>query len=195
MAYVMVLSHAEGSSRPYRAVSQDGPISASTARSISRVGADDVTWARTSFPRAIKQKTGRGVLLLLLFKSRAHRRPVNARVMKDIACLPRRDPKTFPFDASHDLRASGAVDRAGVAPFVISRVFDAPRSACGGRRARAPHPCSVPRLSVLAEKLDCAWRHLHYARMAYCRRCVASADPRACRLRLVFLNTSPLPRG
>ena len=62
--------------------------------------ADDVKWGkRTSFPRSVKQRAGETVLFsYIVFKSRAHRDQVNARVMKDKRVLPMMDPKTFAFD-------------------------------------------------------------------------------------------------
>ena len=62
--------------------------------------ADDVKWGkRTSFPRSVKQKAGETVFFsYIVFKSRAHRDQVNARVMKDKRVLPMMDPKTFAFD-------------------------------------------------------------------------------------------------
>ena len=62
--------------------------------------ANDVKWGkRTSFPRAIQQKSGETVFFsYIVFKSRAHRDRVNARVMKDKRLAPMMDPKTWPFD-------------------------------------------------------------------------------------------------
>ena len=61
--------------------------------------ADDVSWGkRTSFPRAVKQKSGETVFFsYIVYKSRAHRDAVNAKVMKDKRLT--MDPKTMPFDA------------------------------------------------------------------------------------------------
>lgn len=60
--------------------------------------ADDVAWGkRTSFPRSVKQATGETVVFsYIVYKSRAHRDRVMAKVMKD----PRLDfdPKRMPFD-------------------------------------------------------------------------------------------------
>lgn len=63
--------------------------------------ADDVKWGkRTSFPRSVQQKPGETVLFsYIVFKSRAHRDRVNARVMKDKRVAAMMDPKRFPFDA------------------------------------------------------------------------------------------------
>ena len=63
--------------------------------------ADDVKWGkRTSFPRSVKQKPGETVFFsYIVFKSRAHRDRVNARVMKDRRVAAMMDPKAFPFDA------------------------------------------------------------------------------------------------
>ena len=62
--------------------------------------ADDVKWGeRTSFPRAVKQRAGETVFFsYIVYKSRAHRDRVNARVMKDKRMRSMMDPKTFPFD-------------------------------------------------------------------------------------------------
>ena len=60
--------------------------------------ADDVKWGkRTSFPRSVKQKTGETVFLsYIVYKSRADRDRVNAKVMSD----PRMNMlgKAMPFD-------------------------------------------------------------------------------------------------
>lgn len=63
--------------------------------------ADDVKWGkRTSFPRAIKQKTGETVCFAyIVYKSRADRDRVNAKAMKDKRLSGMMDPKTLPFDA------------------------------------------------------------------------------------------------
>jgi uncharacterized protein YbaA (DUF1428 family) len=46
-----------------------------------------------------KQRAGETVFFsYIVYKSRAHRDRVNARVMKDKRVLPMTDPKTFPFD-------------------------------------------------------------------------------------------------
>jgi uncharacterized protein YbaA (DUF1428 family) len=62
------------------------------------VGDDlDVKWG-VPFPRRIKLKRGETVVLSwIVFKSRAHRDRVNARVMKDPR-LAKMDPKSMPFD-------------------------------------------------------------------------------------------------
>jgi uncharacterized protein YbaA (DUF1428 family) len=63
--------------------------------------ADDVKWGkRTSFPRAVKMKPGETVFFsYIVYKSRADRDRVNARVMKDKRLAGMMDPKTMPFDA------------------------------------------------------------------------------------------------
>jgi len=63
--------------------------------------ADDVKWGkRTSFPRAVKQKSGETVFFAyIVYKSRAERDRVNAKVMKDKRLAGMMDPKTLPFDA------------------------------------------------------------------------------------------------
>ena len=62
--------------------------------------ADDVTWGkRTSFPRSVKQKTGETVFFsYIVYKSRADRDRINAKVMKDKRLAKMMDPKTMPFD-------------------------------------------------------------------------------------------------
>ena len=58
----------------------------------------DVKWA-VPFPRMIKLKPGETVVFAwILFKSRAHRDRVNAKVMKDPR-LAKMDPKSMPFDS------------------------------------------------------------------------------------------------
>jgi uncharacterized protein YbaA (DUF1428 family) len=63
--------------------------------------ADDVTWGkRTSFPRSVKQKTGETVFFsYIVYKSRADRDRINAKVMKDKRLAKMMDPKAMPFDA------------------------------------------------------------------------------------------------
>jgi uncharacterized protein YbaA (DUF1428 family) len=52
-----------------------------------------------SFPRGIKTKSGETVLFsYIVFKSRAHRDRVNAKVMKDQRLAKMMDPKAMPFD-------------------------------------------------------------------------------------------------
>jgi uncharacterized protein YbaA (DUF1428 family) len=62
--------------------------------------ADDVTWGkRTSFPRSVKQKTGETVFFsYIVYKSRADRDRINAKVMKDKRLAKMMDPKAMPFD-------------------------------------------------------------------------------------------------
>ncbi|HZO57175.1 MAG TPA: DUF1428 family protein [Bryobacteraceae bacterium] len=62
--------------------------------------ADDVTWGkRTSFPRSVKQKNGETVFFsYIVYKSRADRDRINAKVMKDKRLAKMMDPKTMPFD-------------------------------------------------------------------------------------------------
>jgi uncharacterized protein YbaA (DUF1428 family) len=62
--------------------------------------ADDVKWGkRTSFPRSVKQKTGETVMFsYIVYKSRAARDRVNAKVMKDKRLAKMMDPKAMPFD-------------------------------------------------------------------------------------------------
>ena len=63
--------------------------------------ADDVKWGkRTSFPRSVKLKRGETVLFsFIVYKSRAHRDRVNAKVMKDPRITGMGDMKDMPFDA------------------------------------------------------------------------------------------------
>jgi uncharacterized protein YbaA (DUF1428 family) len=62
--------------------------------------ADDVTWGkRTSFPRSVKQKNGETVFFsYIVYKSRADRDRINAKVMKDKRLAKMMDPKAMPFD-------------------------------------------------------------------------------------------------
>jgi uncharacterized protein YbaA (DUF1428 family) len=63
--------------------------------------ADDVKWGkRTSFPRSVKLKPGETVMFSwIVYKSRAHRDRVNAKVMKDPRLADMMVPKGLPFDA------------------------------------------------------------------------------------------------
>jgi uncharacterized protein YbaA (DUF1428 family) len=63
--------------------------------------ADDVSWGkRTSFPRSVKQKNGETVFFsYIVYKSRADRDRINAKVMKDKRLAKMMDPKAMPFDA------------------------------------------------------------------------------------------------
>src|SRR2546430_133877 len=63
--------------------------------------ADDVSWGkRTSFPRSVKQKSGETVVFsYIVYKSRADRDRVNAKVMKDKRLAKMMDIKSLPFDA------------------------------------------------------------------------------------------------
>ena len=64
--------------------------------------ADDVKpGKRTSFPQSVRLKRGETVFFsYIVFKSRAHRDRVNARVMKDPRITGMGDVKDMPFDAS-----------------------------------------------------------------------------------------------
>jgi uncharacterized protein YbaA (DUF1428 family) len=54
---------------------------------------------RTSFPQSVKLKDDETVVFAyIVFKSRAHRDKVNAKVMKDPRLANMMDPKTMPFD-------------------------------------------------------------------------------------------------
>ena len=72
-----------------------------TARSSTReCVADDVKpGKRTSFPQSVKLKPGETVVFSwIVYKSRAHRDRVNAKVMKDPRLAEMMDPKAMPFD-------------------------------------------------------------------------------------------------
>ncbi|MGA7489084.1 MAG: DUF1428 domain-containing protein [Xanthobacteraceae bacterium] len=62
--------------------------------------ADDVKVGKwTSFPRSVKLKPGETVVLSwIVYKSRAHRDRVNAKVTKDPRLAKMMDPKAMPFD-------------------------------------------------------------------------------------------------
>ena len=63
--------------------------------------ADDVKAGKvTSFPQSVKLKPGEIVVFAwIVYKSRAHRDRVNAKVMKDPRLMPMMDPKKkMPFD-------------------------------------------------------------------------------------------------
>ena len=63
--------------------------------------ADDVKWGkRTSFPRSVKLKAGETVMFsFIVYRSKADRNRVNAKVMKDKRLASMMDPKAMPFDA------------------------------------------------------------------------------------------------
>ena len=64
------------------------------------VGEDVPEGKVTSFPRSVKLKRGETVVFSwIVFKSRAHRDRVNAKVMKDPRLADMMDPKDQPFDA------------------------------------------------------------------------------------------------
>ena len=62
--------------------------------------ADDVKKGKwTSFPRSVKLKAGETVVFAyIVYKSRAHRDKVNAKVMKDPRLASMMNPKEMPFD-------------------------------------------------------------------------------------------------
>jgi uncharacterized protein YbaA (DUF1428 family) len=63
------------------------------------VGDDLKTKMGLPFPRTVKTKTGEVVVFSwILYKSRAHRDAVNAKVMKDPRIAKMMDPKSMPFD-------------------------------------------------------------------------------------------------
>ncbi|HUR72381.1 MAG TPA: DUF1428 domain-containing protein [Candidatus Limnocylindrales bacterium] len=63
--------------------------------------ADDVKSGKhTSFPQSVKLKPGETVIFAyIVYKSRAQRDRVNAKVMKDPRLAQSMDPKAMPFDA------------------------------------------------------------------------------------------------
>jgi uncharacterized protein YbaA (DUF1428 family) len=63
--------------------------------------ADDVKSGKiTSFPQSVKLKASETVIFSwIVYKSRAHRDRVNAKVMKDPRLADMMDPKALPFDA------------------------------------------------------------------------------------------------
>lgn len=63
--------------------------------------ADDVKPGKlTSFPQSVKLKPGETVVFAwIVYKSRAHRDRVNAKVMKDARLSGMMDPNAMPFDA------------------------------------------------------------------------------------------------
>jgi uncharacterized protein YbaA (DUF1428 family) len=63
--------------------------------------AEDVEMGKlTSFPRSVKLKRGETVVFSwIVFKSRAHRDRVNAKVIKDPRLAEMMDPEANPFDA------------------------------------------------------------------------------------------------
>jgi uncharacterized protein YbaA (DUF1428 family) len=62
--------------------------------------AEDVKWGkRTSFPRSVKQEPGETVVFSwIVYKSRAQRDKIIAKVMKDPRLADMMDPKNVPFD-------------------------------------------------------------------------------------------------
>ena len=62
--------------------------------------ADDVSWGkRTSFPRSVKQKNGETVVFsYIVYKSRADRDRINAKVMKDKRLAKMMELKGLPFE-------------------------------------------------------------------------------------------------
>ncbi|MBI2993221.1 MAG: DUF1428 domain-containing protein [Gammaproteobacteria bacterium] len=62
--------------------------------------ADDVKPGKwTSFPRSVKLKAGETVVFsYIVYKSRAHRDQVNAKVMKDPRLASMMNPRSMPFD-------------------------------------------------------------------------------------------------
>jgi uncharacterized protein YbaA (DUF1428 family) len=63
------------------------------------VGDDTPVGKRTSFPRSVKLKPDEvAVFSFIVYKSRAHRDKVNAKVMADPRLKSMMDPKAMPFD-------------------------------------------------------------------------------------------------
>jgi len=59
----------------------------------------DSKWLTIKFPQTVKAKPGEIIVFsYIVFKSRAHRDRVNARVMKDPRLAKMMDPKAMPFD-------------------------------------------------------------------------------------------------
>jgi len=70
-----------------------------TALSSSSSASPTKPGKRTSFPQSVKLKPGEMVVFSwIVFKSRAHRDRINAKVMKDPRLANMMDPKTLPFD-------------------------------------------------------------------------------------------------
>jgi uncharacterized protein YbaA (DUF1428 family) len=65
------------------------------------VGDDFKTKMGVPFPKSVKSKSGETVIFAyIVFKSRAHRDRVNAKVMKDPRIQSMGDPKDMPFDCN-----------------------------------------------------------------------------------------------
>jgi len=63
------------------------------------VGDDVKPGKLTSFPQSVKLEPGETVVFAwIVYKSRAQRDRVNAKVMKDPRMAPMMDPKSMPFD-------------------------------------------------------------------------------------------------
>ena len=85
----------------YRNMARKAGSGASTARSNKECIADDGKMGkRTSFPRSVKKKPNEAVVFsYIVYKSRAHRDKVNAKVMKDKRIAAMMDINAMPFDA------------------------------------------------------------------------------------------------
>jgi len=67
---------------------------------IECVGDDVKPGKHTSFPQSVKLKPGETVVFAyIVYKSRAHRDRINAKVMKDPRLVNMMDPKALPFDS------------------------------------------------------------------------------------------------
>ena len=73
--------------------------------------ADDVkVGKRTSFPRSVKLKAGETVMFsFIVYKSKADRNRVNAKVMKDKRLADMMDPKALPFDGKRMIYGGFAI--------------------------------------------------------------------------------------
>ena len=71
------------------------------ATALYECAADDVSVGkRTSFPRSVKLKSNETVIFsFIMYRSRADRDRINAKVMKDPRLAKMMNPKNMPFDA------------------------------------------------------------------------------------------------
>ena len=82
------------------------------------VGEDLKTNMGVPFPRAARAKPGETVVFSwIVYKSRADRDRVNAKVMKDPRLKPMMDPKAMPFDVKRDVIDGLGVEEIVVIPF------------------------------------------------------------------------------
>ena len=98
-----VLAVPKKSLAAYRKMAQDGAKvwkKYGALEYIESVG-DDLSpkWAGIKFPRTVRAKPGETVVFsFIVFKSKAHRDSVNAKVMKDLMNDPAAKNKQMPFD-------------------------------------------------------------------------------------------------